>query len=41
MPPVKLKQYVKVSKYVSILDGMNIETSKDIYYGPAEGYKGR
>lgn len=41
MPPVRLKQYVKVSKYVPILDGMNIETSKDIYYGPAEGYKGR
>ena len=41
MPPVKLKQYVKVTKYNPIADGFNINTSERIYYGPAEGYKGR
>lgn len=41
MPPVRLKQYVKVSKYNPIADGLNIDTSQDIYYGPVEGYKGR
>ena len=41
MPPVKLKQYVKVTKYNPIADGLNIDTSQDIYYGPAEEYKGR
>lgn len=41
MPPVKLKQYVKVTKYNPIADGFNIDTSERIYYGPAEGYKGR
>ncbi|WP_294703518.1 hypothetical protein [uncultured Fusobacterium sp.] len=41
MPPVKLKQYIKVTKVNPIADGLNIDTSQDIYYGPAEGYKGR
>ena len=41
MPPVKLKQYVKVTKYNPIADGFNINTSERIYYGPVEGYKGR
>ncbi len=41
MPPVKLKQYIKVIKVNPIADGLNIDTSQDIYYGPAEGYKGR
>ena len=41
MPPVKLKQYVKVTKYNPIADGFNIDTSERIYYGPAEEYKGR
>ena len=41
IPPLKLKQYVKVTKYNPIADGLNIDTSQDIYYGPAEGYKGR
>ena len=41
MPPVKLKQYLEVIKYNPIADGLNIDTSQDIYYGPAEEYKGR
>ena len=41
MPPVKLKQYLEVTKYNPIADGLNIDTAQDIYYGPAEGYKGR
>lgn len=41
MPPVKLKQYLEVTKYNPIADGLNIDTSQDIYYGPAEGYKGK
>ncbi len=41
MPPVKLKQYIKVIKVNPIADGLNINTAQDIYYGPAEGYKGR
>ena len=41
MPPVKLKQYVKVTKYNPIADGFNINTSERIYYGPVEGYKER
>ena len=41
MPPVKLKQYLEVIKYNPIADGFNIDTSERIYYGPAEGYKGR
>lgn len=41
VPPLKLKQYVKVTKYNPIADGLNIDTSQDIYYGPVEGYKGR
>ena len=41
MPPVKLKQYLEVTKYNPIADGLNIDTSQDIYYGPVEGYKGR
>ena len=41
MPPVKLKQYLEVTKYNPIADGLNIDTSQDIYYGPTEGYKGR
>lgn len=41
MPSVKLKQYIKVTKVNPIADGLNIDTSQDIYYGPAEGYKGR
>ena len=41
MPPVKLKQYLKVVKFNPVAGGLNIDTSQDIYYGPAEGYKGR
>lgn len=41
MPPVKLKQYIKVTKYNPVADGLNIDTKQQIYYGPAEGYKGR
>ena len=41
MPPVKLKQYLEVIKYNPIADGLNINTAQDIYYGPAEGYKGK
>ena len=41
MPPVKLKQYIKVIKVNPIADGLNINTAQDIYYGPAKGYKGR
>ena len=41
MPPVRLKQYLEVVKYNPIADGLNIDTSQDIYYGPAEEYKGR
>ena len=41
MPPVRLKQYLEVVKYNPIADGLNINTSQDIYYGPAEEYKGR
>ena len=41
MPPVKLKQYIKVTKVNPIADGLNINTAQNIYYGPAEGYKGR
>ena len=41
MPPVKLKQYIKVIKVNPIADGLNINTAQDIYYGPAEGYKGK
>lgn len=41
MPPVKLKQYIKVYKYNPIADGFNIDTTQNIYYGPVEGYKGR
>ena len=41
IPPLKLKQYVKVTKYNPIADVLNIDTSQDIYYGPVEGYKGR
>ena len=41
MPPVKLKQYLKVVKFNPVAGGLNIDTKKDIYYGPVEGYKGR
>ena len=41
MPPVKLKQYLKVVKFNPVAGGLNIDTKKEIYYGPAEGYKGR
>ena len=41
MPPVKLKQYIKVIKVNPIADGLNINTAQDIYYGPAKGYKGK
>ena len=41
MPSVKLKQYLKVVKFNPVAGGLNIDTSQDIYYGPAEGYKGR
>ena len=41
MPPVKLKQYLKVVKFNPVAGGLNINTAQDIYYGPAEGYKGR
>ena len=41
MPPVRLKQYLEVVKYNPIAGGLNIDTSQDIYYGPAEEYKGR
>lgn len=41
IPPLKFKKYVEVSKYVPILDGLNIETNKEIYYGRLEDYKGR
>lgn len=41
MPPIKFESYVEVSKYVPILDGLNIETNKEIYHGPTANYKGR
>ena len=41
MPPVKLKQYLKVVKFNPVAGGLNIDTKKEIYSGPAEGYKGR
>ena len=41
IPPLKLRKYVKVSKYVPILDGLNIDTKEEIYYGRLEDYKGR
>lgn len=41
MPPVKLKQYLKVVKFNPVAGGLNIDTKKEIYYGPAEEYKGR
>lgn len=41
MPPVKLKQYLKVVKFNPVAGGLNIDTKKEIYYGPVEGYKGR
>ncbi len=41
MPPLKFESYVEVSKYVPILGGLNIETNKEIYYGPTANYKGR
>ena len=41
MPPVKLKQYLKVVKFNPVAGGLNIDTKKEIYYGPAEGYKGK
>lgn len=41
LPPLKFEKYVEVSKYIPILDGLNIETNKEIYYGPLENYKGR
>ncbi len=40
-PPIKVQKYVKVTKYNPIADGLNINTAQDIYYGPAEEYKGR
>ena len=41
MPPVKLKQYLEVVKFNPVAGGLNIDTKKQIYYGPVEGYKGR
>lgn len=41
MPPVRLKQYLEVVKFNPVAGGLNIDTKKEIYYGPAEGYKGR
>lgn len=41
LPPLKFEKYVKVSKYVPILDGLNIDTKEEIYYERLEDYKGR
>ena len=41
VPPIEIKKYIKVTKVNPIADGLNINTAQDIYYGPAEGYKGR
>lgn len=41
IPPLKLKQYIKVTKVNPIADGLNINTAQDIYYGPVEEYKGK
>lgn len=41
MPPVTLKQTLRVNRYNPIADGLNIDTVKHIYYGPADQYKGR
>ena len=41
MPPVTLKQTLKVIKFNPIAGGLNIDTKKYLYYGPADQYKGR
>lgn len=41
MPPVTLKQTLRVNRFNPIADGLNIDTVKPVYYGPADKYKGR
>lgn len=41
LPTIKFIKCIKVYKYNPVADGLNIDTSKDIYYGPVEGYKGK
>ena len=41
MPPIKMKSYLRVTKFSPVLDGLKIDDSSEkIYYGPVEGYKG-
>lgn len=42
MPPIKMKSYLRVTKFSPIFEVLNIDDSHEkIYYGPTEGYKGR
>lgn len=41
MPPVTLKQTLRVIKFNPIAGGLNIDTKEHVYYGPADQYKGR
>ena len=41
IPPIRLKKFVRVTSYNPIADGLNIDTTKDVYEGPLDEYKGR
>ncbi len=41
IPPIRLKQFVHITSYNPIADGLNIDTTKDVYEGPLDEYKGR
>lgn len=41
IPPIRLKKFVHVTSYNPIADGLNIDTTKDVYEGPLDEYKGR